>query len=497
MFGVYFYTIYTALFSTLIAVLIGTLTAYFTSRRQFFGRKLLLLFTSVPLCVPPLIIALGYISFFGMNGTFNNIIKCFFHKKSLEFNFLYTTLGVILVQGFYNFPLVTGIVHDAWVSLPKEQENAARMCGASEKRIFFTITLKQLSGAIGAAAIPVFLFCFFSFMIVLLFSPSGKSTLEVEIYHSVRSTFDLKQGTLLAILETVTAVFIVFLYSFVVRRFQTNTPGLKFYREKMPKIGKIPFASKIQIFTEMLLFIAVMMLVVVFFIAPGFSIVISAFSQKFHGHSVWTFLQFKKLFTAQKFRQAFFTTFITGLGTGLLCTLIGFLYSVGIRLKLKQTDVFYQTLPLVPMAISSVVVSWLLTIIFRNGTVFLLIIAQSFLYWPVAYRQCQNGINMITAETDMAAMLLSRNKADVILRVYLPSCKKVLFSAFGYCFAISAGDATLPLVLSIPDFTSLSLYTYQLAGAYRFNQSCACGLMLIVFCSLIFNLPKFLFKRHN
>ena len=149
--------------------------------------------------MPPLIVALGYVSFFGMNGTANSILRGLGFNTGDNKTFLYSTAGIIIAQGFYNFPLITKIMNDAWTRLPKEQENAARLLGTGEKRLFFTITLPQLSGAIAAACIPVFLFCFFSFMIVLLFSPLGKSTIEVEIYHSIRTTLNVGDGLMLAV----------------------------------------------------------------------------------------------------------------------------------------------------------------------------------------------------------------------------------------------------------------------------------------------------------
>ena len=70
---VFGYTLQTAFFSTLVAAIIGIVAAYYTSHKKFAGRKLLLSLSAVPLCVPPLIVALGYVSFFGMNGTFPDL----------------------------------------------------------------------------------------------------------------------------------------------------------------------------------------------------------------------------------------------------------------------------------------------------------------------------------------------------------------------------------------------------------------------------------------
>ena len=456
MISTYFYTLEIALFSTLIAAAVGVPMAYFTARRRFFGRSLLLSMSAVSLCVPSLIVALGYVSFWGINGSVNRLL-------GTNFSFLYTTAGIVIAQGFYNVPFVTGIVSDAWERLPREQENAARLLGAGEARILRTVTLRQLSGAIGAACIPVFLFCYFSFMIVLLFSPVGKSTLEVEIYHSIRTTLDVAAGAKLAALETLTAFGLVFVYGFVARRSQTASSGVDYVAGERRGLGA---SSGI--------FFPLLFLILIFLICPLFSVFVSGAGE------------FGKLFKSSSFWKSVLHSLETGLATGFLCTLLGFAYSVAVKLGRKQGSVILQTLPLLPMAISSVVISWGATMLFHQGTPALLVALQTALYWPIAYRQIQNGINRITYETDAAARLLSRGWFDDVLRIYLPACLPVLISAFAYCFAISLGDATMPLVLSIRNFDTLALYTYKLAGAYRFGQACACGGIVAAISMIIF-----------
>ena len=458
MISTYFYTLEIALFSTLLAASVGIPLSYFTARRRFPGRKLLLSFSAVSLCVPSLIVALGYVSFWGMNGSVNRLL-------GTGFSFLYSSAGIVIAQGFYNVPFITGIVSEAWERLPREQENAARLLGAGEARILRTVTLRQLSGAIGAACIPVFLFCYFSFMIVLLFSPVGKSTLEVEIYHSIRTTLDIVAGAKLAALETVTAFALVLAYSFVARRSQTSSSGVDYvpFERRGLGAGGAVFA-----------FLPLAFLVLIFLIFPLGSVFVSGVGD------------FGKLLRGASFWKAALHSLETGAATGALCTLLGFTYSVAVKLGRRQGSVLLQTLPVLPMAISSVVISWGATMIFHRGNAALLVALQTLLYWPVAYRQIQNGINRITYETDAAARLLSRGSFDSVLRVYLPACRPVLISAFAYCFAMSLGDATMPLVLSIHNFDTLALYTYKLAGAYRFGQACACGGIVAAISMMIF-----------
>ena len=395
-----------------------------------------------------------------MNGAVNRFF-------GTDFSFLYSTTGIVIAQGFYNVPLIIGIVSDAWERLPREQENAARLLGAGEARVLRTVTLRQLSGAIGAACIPVFLFCYFSFMIVLLFSPAGRSTLEVEIYHSVRTTLDVRAGAKLAVLETVTAFAVVLAYSFAARKSQTTSSGVTYVPFIRQKPGR-----------NIVIFLPLFFLLLIFLICPLLSVFVSGAGE------------LEKLLKAASFWRATRNSLLCGLATGFCCTLSGFAYSVAVKLRRKQGNVLLQTVPVFPMAISSVVISWCATMLFRQGSPVLLVALQTALWWPIAYRQIQNGINRIDYETDAAARLLSGGWFDSVIRIYLPACRPVLISAFAYCFAVSLGDATMPLVLSIRNFDTLALYTYKLAGAYRFSQACACGGIVAVLSMIVFGLGK-------
>ena len=162
------FTIAQALCSTAVALIVGVTAAFFTARRQFFGKRFLLSLSSVPLCIPSLLIALGFVSFFGMSGTLNTLLKALLHTDTPPLTFLYSFSGIIIAHGFYNFPLVMSNVHDAWSTIPQEQAEAARLLGARESRIFTTVTLFQLLPAIVSSCMLVFLYCFFSFSILFV-----------------------------------------------------------------------------------------------------------------------------------------------------------------------------------------------------------------------------------------------------------------------------------------------------------------------------------------
>ena len=83
---------------------IGIAGAFFSAKRSFPFRNVFLSFYAIPLCLPALLVALGYVSFFGMQGSVNSILTKIFHIKPVTF--LYSFSGIVFVQGFYNFPII-------------------------------------------------------------------------------------------------------------------------------------------------------------------------------------------------------------------------------------------------------------------------------------------------------------------------------------------------------------------------------------------------------
>ena len=316
-----FFTLFQALASLFVAVLIGLPMAFFCGRRRFFGRKFLLSLSSVPLCVPTLIVALGYITFFGNAGFLNKFFMAVFALEKPPFSFLYSFFGLVLAQGFYNFPLVMSTVSDAWARLPSEQADSARLLGAGEWRIFRTVTIFELMPSIVSACIPVFVYCFFSFMMVLLFGGIGCSTLEVEIYQAARNTLDFKTAGILSMTETLIACTVVGFYVYLENKSKSQKGILS---------GEISALKPVQGFKEKCAFSALIFLVSLFFLAPIFSNLLNAFTSPSR-FDTSRFYNFKRIFSSRSFFSSLRWTFLTAISTGFLCVSAGFFYSVILR----------------------------------------------------------------------------------------------------------------------------------------------------------------------
>lgn len=478
------FTFYQATLSTVMALVIGLPAAFFCSRRTFPGRKILLYLSVVPFCVPSIIIALGYVTFLGLNGGLNHFLMFVFGFKEPPVKILYSFVGLIIAHGFYNFPLIMKTVADSWERIPGEPAESARLLGAGEGRIFRTVTIFQLLPSIASSCMLVFIYCFLSFILVLLFGGIGNSTLEVEIYKAARATLDFKAAGILGSIETAILCVITVFYCLLEQK-ASRAKGIASARKNQP--------VKLSGFLEIAIFILVIILILTFFVAPLLGIVFNAFTSSRVGTGI-TLTTFTRVVKMRSFWPAVRSSVTTAFFTGTLCTVLGFIYSMIVKFlehkSGKKLNVFLKVFPMIPMSVSSVVVGVVITLIVRRGNVLCLVLAQTALTWPLAFRQIYPQMVKISKDTMDSAVMLSKNKLDMIFRVIIPVSKGALFSAFGFCFAVSAGDTTLPLVLAIPKYEALSLFTYRLAGAYRFNEACAAGVILGLLCALMFALSQ-------
>ena len=150
-----------------------------------------------------------------------------FGLKEPPLKILYSFSGLIIAHGFYNFPLIMKNVADSWERIPSIQAESARLLGAKEGRIFRTVTIYQLLPSIASSSLLVFIYCFLSFILVLLFGGVGNSTLEVEIYKASRATLDFTLAGKLALLETLILSPFIFLTKVSLKKRMLSIESLK------------------------------------------------------------------------------------------------------------------------------------------------------------------------------------------------------------------------------------------------------------------------------
>jgi molybdate transport system permease protein len=136
-----------ALVVTIIVLPIAIIIGWFLARKRFPGKAFVEGFLHLPLVLPP--VTTGYILLvvFGVNGWLGSYFFDWFGIR-IAFSFPAAIIAAVVVS----FPLVTRSIRLSIELVDKNLEEAARTLGASNMRVFFTVTLPlALPGVISGA----------------------------------------------------------------------------------------------------------------------------------------------------------------------------------------------------------------------------------------------------------------------------------------------------------------------------------------------------------
>lgn len=198
--SVAWFTLWQAVASTALTLLIGLPGALVFARYQFPGRSLFRAVTLVPFVLPTLAVATAMLAFLGPGSPIGIDLR--------------GTVWIILIAHvFYNLAIVIRGVGSSWEQLDPRLEEAAQTLGAGRLRAFVEVTLPMLAPAIWSAAALVFLFSFTSFGVVLVLGDLSRTTIEVEIWRQTTAFARLDVAAALAIVQLVGVSVILWAYA--------------------------------------------------------------------------------------------------------------------------------------------------------------------------------------------------------------------------------------------------------------------------------------------
>jgi putative spermidine/putrescine transport system permease protein len=151
----------------LLAILLGVPAAYTLARREFTGKKLLMLLFLLPLMVPPI--------------TYGIPLATVLYKVNLGG----TIYGVILANLIPALPFVILVMTPFIEQIDPNLESAARVFGANTSRVFRHVLVPLLAPGILAAALLVLVRTTALFELTFLTAGSDSQTLVVALYYAV------------------------------------------------------------------------------------------------------------------------------------------------------------------------------------------------------------------------------------------------------------------------------------------------------------------------
>jgi thiamine transport system permease protein len=392
---------------------------------------------------------------------------------------LRNTLAIVLAAHvFYNFAVVARLVGGYLEGIGPRLEGAAATLGAGPWRTLARVTLPLALPATLAAATLTFIFCFTSFGVILILAPAARfATLEVEIYRLTARLLQLDAAATLAFAQLV----IVGALGLVYTRLQAR---LAVRVDQQGAAVRRPGPGGTALLALDLLLIALLVL------APLAALVVQAllghdgrfglanFAAALHAPAT---IGFTSLGLAVRNSLTFAVI------SGALAVSLGLVFSYAVaRGGWRALDL----LSLLPLATSPITLAfgYLITYPLLVTTVWGIPVAHALIAFPFVTRTLLPALRSQPPDLAAAAATLGAGPLRTFLRVELPLLAPSLAVATAFAFAISLGEFGATLLLSRPEYATLSTAIFDRLGrpgAANYGSALALAVVLMTLTTVV------------
>jgi len=482
------FTVKLAALSTLLALALGLPGAWLLGAAEGRRASVLRALTAIPFAMPPILVVLGFVLFFGNSGWANKVLAALTGRDEGPLRVLYKPAAIILAHAFYNFPLVIRLAGDSFAAARKRYAAAAASLGASGFVTALTVFLPIALPSIFAAAFLVFLYCFTSFALVLVLGGGpGATTLAVEIYRYARVSLDYGAAGKLALAETFIAVLVFAAYIFCLSR-----------NRAVPTQTAIPMETKDSSPAAKIFLFLYAAVIIVLVLGPLASIPLESFLSRASraGRLVISLRWWEELGgrVLPAFGRSAFLAAVSATAAVIAGTLGAAAAKAAGRGAGGAANGGRQKSPLaaltrfglsLPLASSGIVLGLGWTVLYGRGlsrSVPAVIALHAVSALPFAFASVSEGLAAVPETVTKAANVFGAPPLLALVTVELPMAAKSLASAWGFAAAISLGELNAVLMLGLENWETLPLLIYRAAGSYRYGTACAAGTILLLCC---------------
>jgi molybdate transport system permease protein len=184
----------TVLTATAITFLLGIAAAHWLYRYKGKAKNVIDGIFILPLVLPPTAVGLVLLLFFGRNGPAGKFFNLF--GANIVFSWWATVISAVVMS----FPLMYMAARGAFEQVDSNVENAARTLGASEWRVFWTVTMPLAWPGVAAGTVLALARSLGEFGATLMLAgniPGRTATIPVAIYFAIQQN-DMTKALILA-----------------------------------------------------------------------------------------------------------------------------------------------------------------------------------------------------------------------------------------------------------------------------------------------------------
>ncbi|MFG2771214.1 ABC transporter permease [Streptomyces sp. NPDC048350] len=474
---VLWFTLWQALASTALTLLIALPGAYVFARFDFPGKGLLRAVVTVPFVMPTVMVGTAFLALVGRGGLLDELWGVRLDT---------TVWAILLAHVFFNYAVVVRTVGGLWAQLDPRQEEAARVLGASRFTAWRTVTLPALAPAVAAAALMVFLFTAGSFAVVQILGGPAYSTLETEIYRQTVDRFDLTTAAVLTLVQFVAVGVVLAVHARTVRRRET---ALKLVAPEQT-------ARRVKGLGQWTLFGGVLVSIVLLLVLPLAVLVERSFATS-DGYGLDYYRALQSVDPSGTFLVPMADTIGNSLWYALVATalalVIGGLAAAALTRRAGRLVRGFDALLMLPLGVSAVTVGFgfLITLdeppFDLRASWILVPLAQALVGVPFVVRTMLPVLRAVDERLREAAAVLGASPVRAWREVDLPLVRRAVLIAAGFAFAVSLGEFGATVFIARPDNPTLPVAVARLLGRpgeLNYGQAMALSTILMVVCAV-------------
>ena len=479
-YSVLLFTLWQAFLSALASTAIALPFAAFFANYSFPLRKAVLALAAISFTMPTILTVLGFVIWYGNNGYLNSMLKAVFGLAG-PVRILYSFKAIILAHTYLNFPIAFLLITSAWQNSASIEEKASYMLGKGRVRTFISVTLPSIWGSISSSFSMIFLFCFSSFMIVMVLGGHPRYyTLETEIYRRVYIDADIPSAAGLAVFTSVVTSALLALASCGRKEKKAHRSRRELRKARGPALAMA---------------IIMVLLILCFLLPPTLSIIARSLISKSGDFSIGPW---KKALEAGS--GAIATSFAIAAIAALLAS------SMASSISLYAAKSGSRLLPLLsslPLAAGSVTIG--LGLLAASTALDLapalrplvVLLSHTIIVLPFSVRTVMPGAMKIPERLPAAAAVLGAPERKIISKVEKPLLRPYRKRAFCFAFALSLGEVNATMMISLGRITTLPVLIYDMINHYDYQGAAALGTVLLLEALAVFTIAEWGGKDHG
>jgi iron(III) transport system permease protein len=463
----------------LVAMLIAALFAWLNERTDARIGLLADITPLVPMFIPPIAAAIGWVLLAAPNsGLLNGWIEGFMGLLGVTvdgpFN-IFTWQGLFIVYVLDLVPFAYITMAAGFRNLDPAAEEAARMSGAGPLETFRRVVLPSLGPSVGGALLITMSIGFGLVSTPVVIGTGARiDVLSVEVVKAMTNTFPAKEtralGYGLLLLLLVTATWLV--QRRIVARGGFATVGGKGLKSNGTQLGRWRWPARIVMLGYL----------VVACLLPIIALVIVSLQGFWSGSMQWSAM------TLDNYRNVFANPFLSkSLGNSVIIAAVCATVAVALAAVIARMihgergrwATIVEAITRIPAAVPILVFSLAFIAAFVGqpfmlaGTLVLLVIAYVAIFFPHAAVNVSSAYLQVGPQLREAGQVFGISEGRAFLRVLLPLMFPGITAAWAFFFVLVAGDVTIASMLAGPGnpvagFMILDLYrngTYPQLGA--------------------------------